>query len=160
MTVLDAAAVALRVGAVSIGITAGATAGAIGTASALSGEKMMCRVLPETQPASETGRSRRRRLVWSGRVSCGGRAKIGHGIDLSCPHCGAAVRCELYRVADCRGRWGLWVLQTRMFQWNSALQPRYRLICGTTRPKTPIMLRASRMSAFGGKADITRLAAC
>jgi len=30
--------------------------------------------------------------------------QFGDAVDVSCPHCGGAVRCKLCQVADCRQR--------------------------------------------------------
>jgi hypothetical protein len=66
------------------------------------------KTLPETQPASETGQTifgvdqdaehLRRRIAYSATIT----NQFGHGIDFSCPHCGA--RYAVNRVADCRQR--------------------------------------------------------
>jgi hypothetical protein len=56
-------------------------------------------------------------------------SQFGHDIDFSCPHCGAryAVSYIELPIAD-SGSDYCECCKRRMLQWNSALQPRYRLV--------------------------------
>ena len=67
----------------------------------------------------------RRRIAYSATMS----SQFGHDIDFSCPHCGARyiVSYTELPIAD-SGSDYCECCKRRMCQWNSALQPRYRLV--------------------------------
>jgi predicted Zn finger-like uncharacterized protein len=56
-------------------------------------------------------------------------SKITHDVDFSCPHCGAQyiVSYTKLPIAD-SGSAYCECCRQRMIQWNSALQPFYRLV--------------------------------
>jgi hypothetical protein len=66
-----------------------------------------------------------RRIAYSATMG----SQFGHDIDFSCPHCGAGyvVSYTKLPIAD-SGSDYCECCKRRMSQWNSALQPRYRLV--------------------------------
>jgi hypothetical protein len=67
----------------------------------------------------------RRRIAYSATMS----SQFGHDIAFRCPHCGAryVVSYTELPIAD-SGSDYCECCKRRMLQWNSALQPRYRLV--------------------------------
>ena len=57
------------------------------------------------------------------------RSQFGHDADFYCPHCGAlfVVSYTKLPIADSGSEY-CECCKRRMIQWNSALQPRYRLV--------------------------------
>jgi hypothetical protein len=68
----------------------------------------------------------RRRIAYCARMS----SQFGQHIDFRCRHCGAryVVSYTKLPIAD-SGSAYCECCKRRMFQWNSASQPRYRLTC-------------------------------
>jgi hypothetical protein len=67
----------------------------------------------------------RRRIAYSAKMG----SQFGHDIGFRCPHCGAGYVVSYIKlpIADSDSDY-CECCKRRMLQWNSALQPRYRLV--------------------------------